>query len=192
MCRLPPNNAFEPALNLASMRYAWIVAMLLAWPVSAADFRASDFGSSCAPVPELEEAQGSVQIPWKTVKDGELLAFTGQAFERDVSIVYRCIGGQLIAGSYLLPFEHFSGVVKSYGEVRERLVGIHGEPFLDTSPWSYSVDPGEDPRAVQSDPVRYMTIWKTPRIRISLSLMPRENSSNSDWRIFVMTSANRM
>ena len=187
-----PNNALERVFDLTSMRYAWIVAPVLAWPVSAADFRASDFGSSCAPVRELEEAQGSVQIPWKTVKDGELLAFTGQAFERDVSIVYRCIGDQLVAGSYHLPFEDFSGVVKSYGEVRGRLVAVHGKPFLDTSPWSLSTDPDEDPRAVLSDPVKYMTIWKTPRIRISLSLMPRENNSKNDWRIFVMTSANRM
>ena len=180
-----------PTLDLASMRYAWIVATVLAWPVSAADFRAVDFGSSCAAVRELEEARGSVQIPWKKVEGGELIAFTGQAFERNVSIVYHCIGDQLRTGSYFLPFEDFNGVVKSYGEVHERLVVMHGQPFLDTSPWSNALDPGQDPRAVLSDPVRYMTIWKTPRVRVSLSLMPREKSSENDWQVFVMASANR-
>ena len=133
-----------------------------------------------------------MRIPWKAAQDGELIAFTGRAFERDASIVYRCTGGELVAGSYLLPFEEFSGVVKSYGEVRRSLIRVHGLPFLDTSPWSMAMAPGEDPGAVQSDPVKYMTIWTTPRVRVSLSLMPREKGSETDWQVFVMTSANRM
>lgn len=174
------------------MRYSWIISTVLAWPASAADFRALDFGLSCAPVRELEKAQGSVEVPWKKVEDGELIAFKSQAFERDVSIVYHCFGGYLMAGSYLFPFEDFNGAVKSYGEVHERLVGIHGRPFLDTSPWFHATDPGQDPRPVLSDPARYMTIWKTPRLRLSLSLMPRQRGSENDWQVFVMASANRM
>lgn len=173
------------------MRYAWILATVIAWPVSAADFRDLNFGSSCAPIRGLEEARGSAQIPWKSVEDAELIAFNAQAFERDVSIVYHCVGGQLFAGRYFLPFEDFYGVVRSYGQVREQLVGIHGSPLLDTSPWSYVLDPGQDPRAVLSDPTKYMTIWTTPRVRVSLSLMPRNEGSKTDWRVFVMTSANR-
>ena len=179
-------------LNLASLRYAWIIATVIAWPVSAADFRSVDFGSSCAPVRELEEAQGSVQIPWKKVEDGELIAFKGRAFERDVSIVYHCIGGQLVAGSHFFLFEGFSGVVSSYGEVHEKLVGLHGRPFLDTSPRYHPDDLNHDQRAALSDPVRYMTIWITPRVRISLTLMPRVGSSEDEWQVFVMASANRM
>lgn len=154
-----------------------VIAPVIAWPAAAADFRALDFDSPCDAIRSFEDSQGSVPIPWDTLPGGELIAFKGRAFERDASIVYLCIQGRLAAGHLLLPAEDFERVVKSFGEVHAALAAAYGDPFLDTSP------------AADTDATKYVAAWRTPRVRVSLSLMP-ERKQPSNWQVFVMTSAN--
>lgn len=171
-----PTRVIAPAW----LRGLSVVATVIAWPASAADFRALDFGSPCDAIQSFEESQGSVPIPGDTLTGGELIAFRGRAFERDVSIVYLCIQGRLAAGHHLLPAEEFERVVKSFGEIRAALAAVHGDPFLDTSP-----------RTVNVDATKYVAAWRTPRVRISLSLVPQRKGPSPDWQVFVMTSAAR-
>ena len=162
----------------AWLRCLPVVAPVIAWPAVAADFRALDVGSRCDAIRSFEESQGSVPIPWHTVPGEELEAFRGRAFERDVSIVYLCIEGRLVAGHYLFPSEDFERVVKSFAEIHAALAAAYGEPFLDTSP-----------RTPHADATKYVAAWRTPRVRVSLSLVPQRKQS-SNWQVFVMTSAN--
>ena len=163
----------------AHRRKSIIAALVLAWPAGAADFRALDFGAPCDSIRAFEASQGSAPLPAEAMPGGELIAFEGRAFEREASIVYLCIGNRLTAGRYYLPPEPFEQVVASFGEVRGALTAAHGEPFLDTSP-----------READPDPIKYAAAWRTPRVRVSLSLVPRRGAAPGDWQVFVMTSAN--
>jgi hypothetical protein len=170
------------------MRSLAIPALLLSWAVCAADFRAIDLGSPCASVRELEKERGSVPIPWKEMEGGELYAFSGREFDRDVTILYFCIDGHLFTGNYYFPFEDLDQAVKSYGEAHDSFEGTFGRPFLDSSPWVFRTDPDLDPRAVSSDPARYMTTWKTSRARVTLSLMSRDTKPDRKWQVFIVVS----
>lgn len=161
----------------AHRRLLTVVGLALAAPSGAADFRALDFGASCDSIRAFETSQGSVPLPAEPMAGGELIAFQGRAFERDVSIVYQCVANRLAAGRYYFPPEPFERVVASYGEVRGVLAAAYGEPFLDTTP------PATDP-----DPIKYAAAWRMPRLRISLSLVPRRGASPPDWQVFVMAS----
>jgi hypothetical protein len=161
------------------LRHLLIAASVLAGPASAADFRALDFGSPCGAVRSYEASQGSTPIPWDAMPGGELVAFKGRAFERDASIVYLCIQGRLVAGHYLFPSEDYERVVKSFGEIRAGLAAAYGDPFLDTTP-----------RTVDADATKYVAAWRTPRVRVSLSLVPQRKQPPMNWQVFVMTSGN--
>lgn len=161
------------------LRQLFFAAAVLAVPAGAADFRALDFGSPCDAVQSYEASQGSTPIPWDAMPGGELIAFKGRAFERDASIVYLCIQGRLVAGQYLFPSEDYERVVKSFGEIHAGLAAAHGDPFLDTTP-----------RTLDADATKYVAAWRTPRVRISLSLVSQRKQPTVHWQLFVMTSAN--
>ena len=170
------------------MRGFLVTAALISWPVCAADFRGVDLGSSCAPVHDLEKEQGSVPIKWREIEGGELHAFNGREFDRDVTILYFCIDGHLFTGNYYFPLEDLDRAVKSFGEAHDSFEAMYGQPFLDTSPWAFRTDPDLDPRAVSSDPTRYMTTWKTSRVRVTVSLMPRDDKPDPKWQVFIVVS----
>jgi hypothetical protein len=93
--------------------------------------------------------------------------------------VYLCIQGRLVAGHYLFPSEDYVRVVKSFGEIRAGLAAAYGDPFLDTTP-----------RTVDADATKYVAAWRTPRVRVSLSLVPQRKQLPMNWQVFVMTSGN--
>lgn len=162
----------------ARLRQLLLAASVLSAPAGAADFRALDFGAACGAIRSFEETEGSVPIPWDALPGGEYIAFKGRAFERDASIVYLCIQGRLAAGHYLFPPEDHERVVKSFGEIHAALAAAYGDPLLDTAP-----------RTVDADATKYVTAWRTSRVRVSLSLLPQRKGPSPDWQVFVMTSA---
>ena len=164
-----------------------LMAILLVAPVHAADFRVLDFGSPCDSIRALEEAQNSVPIPWTHSEDEGWHAFRGRAFDREVSILYLCVSGNLCTGNYFLPDESFDDALKSLRSVYDSLNSTHGEPFLDNTPWQKDADP----RFVSRDPQRYMVTWKSSRVRTTIAVMPGPDDSDTTWHVFVVVARSR-
>lgn len=156
----------------------------------AGDFRGFDLGSSCAPVREREEVQGSVQIPWKKLDGGDLHAFRGRAFDRELSIVYFCMDGHLYSGNYFFPNESLDEAVASFRAVYESLVSTYGTPFIDNSPWQYGQQT-KDPRSIASDPRRYYVSWRAWGIWATASLMPDRDDAGDDRHVFVVITRDK-
>jgi hypothetical protein len=167
-------------------KYVMVLALAVA-PVHAADFRTLDIGNSCASVQALEEAQGSVEIPWQEMEGGELYAFRTQDLDRELIALYFCFKGHLFAGNYYFPIESLEDAAKSYRRVQELLISRYGAPFIDTSPGQADAAP-RDPRLVVSDPRKYYTSWRTSRLAPVMSIQPSLEPGTSGWRVFVVVS----
>ena len=170
------------------MRNLILAAFVLTAPAPAADFGALDFGSPCDSIRALEEARHSVPIPWTRSEEEGFHAFRGRAFERDVSIVYVCVDGNLCTGNYFFPEESLEAAVESYHKLYNDFVVLYGPPNLDNSPWQLDAA-SIDPRLIASDPRRYMISWQTSRVHASMHLLPPTTSSDALWRVSVIMSA---
>ena len=172
------------------MRSLLVTAVFFATAVHAADFRGLDFGTSCDSIRASEEAQNSVPIPWSDTEPEGFRAFKGRAFDREVTILYVCLHGQLRIGNYFFPFESMEAAVDTYRATYDALVAIYGVPFLDTTPWQ----PGSesmDPRFLASDPSGYRTSWRTLRAYVSINLLPFAVSQGEPWRVTIIMSASK-
>jgi hypothetical protein len=162
------------------MRQFFLVFSLLMAPAMASDFRVLDFGQSCDGVREREEALGSASIVWNPSKP-ELIAFTGQEFHRDVSIVYLCPRGSLLAGNYLFPTESLDDALKSLRSIYDTFLAEYGLPWMDNTAWQHEPP---DPRAIQADPRKYSVYWQLDGILTLLSVMPVDESQGA-WHVVV-------
>jgi hypothetical protein len=160
---------------------------LLSAPVGAADFRVLDFGDACASIQAREEPLGSVAIPWQKISGADIYAFKGREFNRELLITYFCPKGTLFSGNYYFPVEPLDVAVTSYRAAYDLLVSMYGAPFFDTSPWQVGAN-DKDPRAIASDPQKYTTAWKTPRLHVALSLMPNFPSEGPGRRVFIVVT----
>jgi len=147
-------------------------------PHSVADFRTINIGDSCEAVPAREEALASTAVPWQGPKD--IYAFRGYDFGRDLLFSYLCPAGDLFAGNYYFPEEQPDGVIGTYHDVHRRLVSLYGKPFADSS------DLQADPRFRASESRRYMTTWWTPRLSITMAVMPNFPTEPQGLRVFVV------
>lgn len=156
----------------------------------AADFGVLDVGSRCESVRELEIARGSLPIPWHAPKVGEFYAFRGRAFDRDVSLLYLCRNGTLVAGNYYLPVESLALAKKSYYEVYEQLASMYGDPLLNDFARFLEALP-DDPRSMSADRTGAMTRWRIGNLSVTQALMPVTNSQNIGWQVFIVVGPKR-
>lgn len=171
-------------------RLAFLAATLFSAPVvGAADFRTLDLGATCNGVPVREQARGSVSIPWQKISGADIYAFRGRGFGRDLTLMYFCPKGTLFSGNYLFPFEQLETAVASYHHTYDLLVSRYGPPFVDNTPWQVGRSTSEvrkHLRFISTDPRKYMTAWKTPRLFIDMAMMPNRESEGRSWRLTVV------
>lgn len=171
-------------------RLAHLLAVILvAAPVSAADFRALDLGATCDGVKAREQARGSISIPWKKIAGADAYAFRARDFGRDLILVYFCPKGVLFSGNYLFPVEHLQEASTSYHNAYDLLVSRYGAPFFDNTPWQVGRSTSEvqkRQRFISLDPRKYMTAWKTQRVFVTMDMMPSRQSERRGWRAFVV------
>jgi hypothetical protein len=84
--------------------------IVIAAPVSAADFRTLNFGAPCDGARAREQARGSVSIPWKRVEGSDAYAFRGSDFGRDLTVMYLCSKGTLFSGNYFFRVEQLGNL----------------------------------------------------------------------------------
>jgi hypothetical protein len=134
-----------------------LLAVMSASSATAADVRAVDIGSSCSTIRESEIALGSKEIPWKPIEGRELIAFSGQAFNREFVIVYYCRNDTLFTVNFSLPFEPTDRAVLSFRAVYDELVATYGPPDL-----------GNQHRNFAS--------WRRLPLHVTASLMSKEHA----------------
>jgi hypothetical protein len=164
------------------MRWILLSSICFSTQVAAADFRVADFGASCAGIGEREQALGSRPVAWGR-PGPEFKGFKGEAFGREVSILYLCPKDVLCTGNYLFPWESFDEALKSLRSVYDDLATKYGSPFVDTTPWQ----PDADPRFVWPDPRGYRATWRAAGIGTTISVMPKDKSESA-WQVFVVVS----
>jgi hypothetical protein len=167
------------------MRRIVLVLATFCLPAAAADFRAADFGASCADIAERETQLGSTPISWNP-SGPEFVAFRGKAFDREVAILYLCPKDTFFTGNYIFPDENLEQAVRSLRSVYDKLTDRYGAPYLDATPWQA----GADPRGVQPDSRKYMVNWRDARVSTTISVMSRDNAS-SKWHVLVVAIRNR-
>jgi len=142
------------------MRFSFasgLLAMMFASSATATDVRTVDIGSSCSTVRESETSLGSKEIPWKQIEGRELIAFSGQAFNREFVIVYYCRDGMLYTVNLSLPFEPEDRAVLSFRNVYDELVATYGPPDL-------------------TDSERHFASWRRLPLHVTASLMSKEHA----------------
>ncbi|MCL4779775.1 MAG: hypothetical protein KJ049_06265 [Gammaproteobacteria bacterium] len=168
-----------------------IIASALASPVVfATDFGVADLESGCDSISEREIARGSLPVPLQAGDADGRLAFRGRAFDRDVTLVYMCREGSLVAGNYLLPIESLADASKSFTSVYGELVSIYGEPLFNSAP---EILPAlrRDPQSVPADKVRVVAQWRIGDISVSQSLMQNLPAEHGGWRVFIVVGPKR-
>jgi hypothetical protein len=163
------------------MRAATSILALLSVPTLAGDFRLLDFGASCANVAAQEVALGAKEVRPRVEGMG-ILAFEGEAFDRRLDFTYFCPKGVLFTGDYYFPSQPLSDAVVSYEAAHKQLSTIYGAPVLDNSPW---MQPAVDTRWLESNPLKYMTTWNTPRISIATIFLPSLPEQPPGWRVAI-------
>jgi hypothetical protein len=159
---------------------------LVSTVASAADFGVADLGTPCAYIQEREIARGSWPIPWQAPKVGGFFAFGGRAFDRDVSMLYLCRSGTLVAGNYYLPIEPLAQATTSYLRVYEELVSLYGEPLLPNRALTILGTLPEDPRTMPADRTGAMTWWRIGNVSVTQALMPHTTGEDIGWRVFIV------
>jgi hypothetical protein len=165
------------------MRRLAFILLTLAGPAVAGDFRALDIGASCATATVVEESLGNKRIKWGANEGDTVLAFQASAFGRPIVLNYFCPRGVLFAGNYFLPVQSLADAALSYESVHKELSETYGAPFVDNSPW---VKPARDSKWIETDARKYMTTWNTPRVSVTMSVMPSLESEAPGWRIFIV------
>jgi hypothetical protein len=155
---------------------------MFAISATAADFRAVDFGQYCSTIPEWEASQGSSPTPWPKPHAASY-AFRVQQFDRIITATYVCADGKLIQGNYFFPVESWSQTTDSYRATYEALRDIYGDTIAESLPWRRKED--SEPPAI-THPRVYMTSWRTPKVSVTMYIVPNEQWEPVGWRVFVM------
>lgn len=178
------------AVRCRSMSGYLVAAIIVSSPAPAEDFRTLNFGAACDSVQAREQARGSVAISSGKIPGADNYAFRGRDFDRDLTLTYFCPKGILFSGNYFFPVEQLEAAATSYRNAYDLLVSLYGAPYIDTTPWQVGGDT-KDERAVASNPRKYMTSWRTPRLHVTVSIMPSDESGEPGWRVFVVLSRSK-
>jgi hypothetical protein len=163
------------------MRNLLMACALLASSVSAADFRVLNFGDSCDSIRVLEQALGSRETSWPGLSP-DVPAFTGRAFDREVTISYFCARGKFAVGNYFLETQSLDDAVQSLHEVYDSLTSTNGAPYTDTTPW-HGASSGFI--SVAPDPSKYTAYWRGERANTVILLRPVGDTPGRKWKVTV-------
>jgi hypothetical protein len=164
------------------MRIPFFVCILLASPVRAADFRVLNFGDSCEPIRGLEKALGTREASWPGLSP-DVPAFTGRAFDHEVTISYFCLHGKFAAGNYFFEWQPLDDAVRTLHDTYNSLVKMYGAPYADATPWHVAnAQSGEG----ASDPSIYSAFWRGDRINTTL-LLKRGDASGTRWQVAIVS-----
>ncbi len=158
-----------------------VACTLLASSVSAADFRVLNFGDRCDSVGALEKALGSREASWPGLSP-DVPAFTGRAFDREVTITYFCVHGKFAVGNYFFPIQPLDDAVQSLHEVYDSLTSTYGAPYTDFTPWH-----GANSQfvTVAPDPSKYSAYWRGEQTHTIISLRPGGDAPGTSWKVAI-------
>lgn len=162
-----------------------LILLFLSQVAAAGIFRVAELGESCASIPDQEMAAGSHRIPWEN-ESRAFIAFQTELMGEQVAVVYLCRDGLLFTENYYFPNREADESLGEFRKVYDALTSRYGAAWLDNTPWQSNADP----RAIEKDPKRYYVTWRNPEVRITIALMPRDNTPTSKRHVFVIVSAN--
>lgn len=172
------------------MRTLLFAALVLAQPAIGSDFRGTEFGHSCAGVPEREKALGSELV--QVSVDGNAYRFKGRAFDRDASvIIYLCKEGALSLGHVQFPEGKYPDAVADYLAAHNLLVSLLGAPVLGYARHRDSRAELAVPAVGAATRDEYYAFWRAQEISVSLFLMTRRDYSEDSWFAMVVTTPAR-
>jgi hypothetical protein len=152
---------------------------------SAADFRALDFGASCANLPALEAAQGSSRFE-EQLPSGYQHAFRGRYLDRDVVIGYACRDGAFFRGAYIFQAQDQADAASLYRKLKQQITHERGAP-------SYDFASPEHRRKMQSAGAtlsaadKQVAFWNGKRDETHLSVA--QPSGTRGWRVSLSFTA---
>ena len=116
-----------------------VVLILLAaagGPAAAADFRALDFGASCAEVASKEAALGSAPYT-EQLPSGFQYAFRNREMDREAIVGYACRDGHFFRGAYIFMVKDEADATAVYNALKKRVTKERGKPSYDFASAEY-------------------------------------------------------
>lgn len=115
---------------------ALAIAFVFSHSAMARDFRALDFGQSCAELREREAALGSTAYEGK-LPSGYQFAYRARDLEREVLVAYTCKDDAFYRGAYLFEASDGEDATRLYETLKRRVTKHHGAPYYDFASQEY-------------------------------------------------------
>jgi hypothetical protein len=164
------------------MRKCLLTLVILALPVSAADFRVVDFGASCDSIRDLEKATGSREASWPGLSP-DVPGFIGQLFDREVTITYFCYHGKFTVGNYFFAWQSPDDAVQTFHYAYDKLVLENGAPYTDLTPWRVSASRSI---SIQPNILKYRADWLNERVHTTILLRASDDGSPAKWQVTIL------
>jgi hypothetical protein len=168
------------------MRALLVVGLVLPIPAIAADFRGTEFDSSCALIADREKALGSQQIPANLAK-GPGYRFNGRVLDKDAQIIYLCKDGVLKVGNYVFSDPKYDDAVADYIAAYGQYELAYGSPTLVYS------KPGITPvfpAVGAAEPNNYHASWHLDDVVVHVDLLHHSDDTGPTWHVWVVISEN--
>jgi len=171
------------------MRSFLVAGLVLAPPAICADFRGTEFGSTCAAIEAREKALGSEQIRANLSK-GQAYQFNGRAFDRDVLIIYLCKNGILALGHLQFPYGTYDEAVDNYLTTYNLFLSVYGAPFITYAKHGATMTTTDFvvPEVGAATRDEYHAAWRAQGLSIRVDLMARRDRAEDTWFAAVVTT----
>lgn len=169
------------------MRTIIVFALVLGPPAIGADFRGTEFGSSCADVEARERTLGSRPVPVDSTNGGAY-RFNGRVSDREVSITYLCNDGKLALGDYHFPAGTYDDAVADFLAAYSSLLSLYGAPSLAYAQHGDSSAQVAVPSVGAAIRDEYHASWVTKNAVIHVDLISHGDYAGDNWHAMVVTS----
>jgi hypothetical protein len=172
-------------LDLAKMRTLLVICLLIGSQALAADFRGTEFGSSCAAIAARESALGSKPAQWSWSGPG-FHPFLGSIFDRPVYILYLCRNDTLAIGDYHFLKHKYDDALADFLAAHSYFSSIYGSATLASSPGK--TGPAAEVFPSQGVPEEFTMTWITAELIVHVDLLVDGDRSGQNWRATVVIS----
>ena len=162
-----------------------IVAGFVFSGVSAADFRALDFGGSCENLTEREAALGSTPFEGK-LPSGYQFAFRTREMDRNAVVGYSCKDGKFFRGAYMFDVQDGDEATRLYSALKQRVTRELGAPYYDFASAEHRRKMKEVGATLSRSDTQ-VAFWKTNVSEAHASVA--EPSKDRGWRVSLSYTA---
>ena len=112
---------------------------------------------------------GSEKIPSSSTAI-DLRKFRGRAFDHEATIVYQCVRGALIGGSFVFPATSPEDSLQVMHDLYDKIAKERGVAEVDSSPWRAITDHKDHSQTIPKTDIKYLVVWQTGGSRLTLAL----------------------